>query len=172
MLGRLGSVAIEFGNAEFVQHLEPLFGRRWLFQGATQVCHGRLWSALRERALCRLPKRRDDEPIVVRKRLREVGRGLLGKRSGFEQDFGRASVPSYSLGRAHVLEDGGANDWMDEFGGVFRGREIRANKRARRTEGRCRVEAGQLGDERKGRPIAENRSCPQQLRSILRQTGE
>src|SRR5829696_1016606 len=107
MLGRLGSVAIEFRNAEFIQHLEPLVGRRWLFEGAAQVCHGSLWSALRERALCRLPKRRDDERIVVRKRLREVGCGLLGKRSGSEQDFGCAPVPGYSLGGAHVLEDGG-----------------------------------------------------------------
>src|SRR5215211_7757432 len=99
MLGRLGSVAIEFRNAEFIQHLETLFGRRWLFQGAAQICHGSLWSALREGALCRLPKRRDDERIVVRKRLREVGRGLLGKRSGFEQDVGCATVAVRSLGR-------------------------------------------------------------------------
>src|SRR5215210_3530595 len=150
MLGRFSSVAIEFRDAEFVQHLETLFGRRWLFQGAAQVRHGSLWSALRERAFCRLTKRPDDEGIVVRKRLREVGRGLLGKRSSFEQDVGCASVPAYSLGRAHILEDGGANDWMDEFERVFLGKEIVANERARRTEGRCRVEAGQLGDQSKG----------------------
>src|SRR5829696_3150721 len=142
MLGRLGSVAIEFRNAEFIQHLEPLVGRRWLFQGAAQVRHGSLWSALRERALCRLPKRRDDEPIVVRKRLREVGRRLLGKGSGFEQDVSCASVPTNSLSRAHLLKDGSANDWMDEFERIFLGKEIMANERARRTEGRCRVEAG------------------------------
>src|SRR5215208_6470815 len=166
MLGRLGSVAIEFGNAEFIQHLETLCGRRWLFQGATQVCHGSLWSALRERALCGLSKRRDDERIVVRKRLREVGRGLLRERSGFEQDFGRASVPAYSLGRAHVLEDGRANDWMDEFERVFLGKEIVANERTRRAQGGRCAETGQLGDEGKRGSIAENGGCPQELRSI------
>src|SRR5215218_7136515 len=145
MLGRLGGVAVELGDAELVQHVAALFGRRRLFEGAAQVCHGGLWSALRERAFCSLPKRRDDERIVGRKRLREVRCGLLGKRSGFEQDVGCASVPAYSLGRAHVLEDGGANDWMDEFERVFLGKEIVANERARRTEGGCRVEAGQLG---------------------------
>src|SRR5215208_2918205 len=160
MLGRLASIVIELGDAEFVQHVAALFGRRWLFEGAAQVCHGGLWSALRERAFCSLTQRRDDERIVVRERLREVRRGLLGKRSGFEQDVGCASVPAYSLGRAHVLEDGGANDWMDEFERVFLGKEIVTNERARCAEGGCRVEAGQLGDEGKCGSIPENGGCP------------
>src|SRR6266545_5832914 len=160
MLASLGGVGIEFSDAELVQNLETLFGRRWLLEGAAQVCHGGLWSALREGAFCSLTQRRDDERIVVRERLREVSRGLLGKRSGFEQDVGCASVPADSLGRAHVLEDGGANDRMDEFERVFLGKDVVANERARCAEGGCRVEAGQLGDEGKCGSIAENGGCP------------
>ena len=142
------SVAVELGDPELVQHVHALFGWRWLFERAAQVCHSGLRSALGERALRSLAKRCDDERIMVGKRLREVRRGLLRKRSGIEQNLGCAAVAAYSFDRAHVLEDRCANNRMHELDRGLVPEKVGPNERARGFQRRRQIEPRERSGDR------------------------
>jgi hypothetical protein len=130
MIGGAVRIAQALGEAEIDQHLAALGAGRAL-QRTRQVADRDVGRALGQRAGCSGPKSRDEELVVTAACQQEVGRSLLGRRAGREQDLRGAAVRIAPGDGVERFTDRRAHDGVEEFD------RLRPVSRSERTSSRA-----------------------------------
>ena len=131
VVGRRRTVRPPFRNAELDEHLRAHSGLDLLLDCAREIPDRGFGRALGERALTRLAKRRDHEPVGLRGDAEQVPRRTLRQRAGLEQQLSGRAVGGVSFHHVQGLVDGAAHDRVKELERILPPKEVKPNEGGR-----------------------------------------
>ena len=138
-------------------HVVAELGRQRLGEGPAQRRDRRIRRALRERGARGRPEHVDDPTLAGPRHRDDVGGDVLRRRLELEQEPCRTQVAQLPLARRQVAVDRGLDERVDEPERRLGAHDLRADELPVRGGDRLASQPCQLADDRRLRPVAQDR---------------